>query len=203
MIALIDYGAGNVASVANALTELKQEYKITNSEQAICKSDKVIFPGVGEASFAVKQLHLLNLFTLLRIVKKPFLGICLGMQLMAESSAEGNVTCLGIYPGKSVLFNSSITKVPHMGWNEIHHVKESRLFKGIKEGEKFYFANSYYIPVNDCTITTTENDSQKAPDAGGEVFSSAMEKNNFFGVQFHPEKSGDAGLQLLKNFTEL
>jgi glutamine amidotransferase len=203
MIALIDYGAGNTASVANALTELKQEFRITNSEQVICRSDKVIFPGVGEASFAVKQLHLLNLFTLLRIVKKPLLGICLGMQLMAESSAEGNVTCLGIFPGSSVLFNSEKTKVPHMGWNEIHHVKESKLFTGIKEGEKFYFANSYYIPQNSCTITTTENDSQRDPGAPGEVFSSAMEKNNFFGVQFHPEKSGDAGLQLLNNFTKL
>jgi len=203
MIALIDYGSGNVASVANALTELNQDYKITSSEALICRADKVIFPGVGEASYAVKQLHLLNLFTLLRIVKKPFLGICLGMQLMAESSAEGNVTCLGIFPGTSTLFDSSKTKVPHMGWNEIHYLKESKLFKDIKEGEKFYFANSYYLPENTYTVTTTENDSQRDPSLPGETFSSAMEKGNFYGVQFHPEKSGDAGLKLLKNFTEL
>lgn len=201
MIALIDYGAGNVASVANALETLNEDYRITNQEAVICSSSKVIFPGVGEASFAVKKLHLLNLFTLLRVVKKPFLGICLGMQLMAESSTEGNVTCLGIFPGASVKFDTSKTKVPHMGWNEIHYKKESALFKNIKEGERFYFANSYYLPVNYCTVTTTDN-SQEQPETG-EVFSSSMEKNNFFGVQFHPEKSGEAGLQLLKNFIEL
>ncbi|MFO7446592.1 MAG: imidazole glycerol phosphate synthase subunit HisH [Ignavibacteriaceae bacterium] len=194
MIALIDYGAGNVASVANALNELKEEYKITNSEQVICKADKVIFPGVGEASFAIKQLHLLNLYTLLRVVKKPFLGICLGMQLMAEGSDEGDVKGLGIFPGTSLKFDSAKTKVPHMGWNGIRYTKESSLFKDIKEGERFYFANSYYLPENTYTVTVTENN---------QVFSSSMEKGNFYGVQFHPEKSGDAGLQLLKNFIEI
>jgi glutamine amidotransferase len=194
MIALIDYGSGNVASVANALTELKEEFKITKNETEICRSDKIIFPGVGEASFAVKQLHISNLFSLLRIVRKPLLGICLGMQLMVDHSTEGNVACLGVFPGNAEKFDPSKTKVPHMGWNDIEITAESKLFHNIKSGEHFYFANSYYVPVNQYTTSITDNNIK---------FSSAMEKGNFYGVQFHPEKSGDAGLKLLKNFVEL
>jgi len=194
MIALIDYGAGNVASVANALTELKEEYKITKNETEICRADKIIFPGVGEASFAIRQLHMLNLFSLLRIVKKPLLGICLGMQLIADHSTEGDVTCLGIFPCTTEKFDSSKTKVPHMGWNDIEITAESKLFQDIKSGEHFYFANSYYVPLNEYTTSATDNNIK---------FSSAVEKGNFYGVQFHPEKSGDAGLKLLKNFVEL
>jgi len=194
MIALIDYGAGNVASVANALTELNHKFIITNKEAEICNSDKVIFPGVGEASFAIRQLHLLNLFTVLRIVKKPFLGICLGMQLMADNSKEGEVTCLGIFPGTAQKFDSTKTKVPHMGWNDISIIKQSNLFHEIRSGEHFYFANSYYLPVNEFTTSTANNNID---------FAASLEKDNFYGVQFHPEKSGDAGLKLLKNFIEL
>lgn len=194
MIAVIDYGAGNVASVANALSQLNKDYKISNNELEICKADKIIFPGVGEASYAIKQLHLLNLFSLLRIIKKPMLGICLGMQLMMDSSTEGNVTCLGIFPGVVQRFDSTKTKVPHMGWNDIKLLKESKLFDGIKNGERFYFANSFYVPVNNFTTSITNNNID---------FSASLEKDNFYGVQFHPEKSGDAGLKILKNFCEL
>ncbi len=129
MIVLIDYGAGNVASVANALTALNQEYKISSNEFEICKADKIIFPGVGEASFAMRQLHMLNLFSVLRMIKKPILGICLGMQLMMEKSTEGDVACLGIFPGTVLKFDPSKTKVPHMGWNDINIISGSRLFK--------------------------------------------------------------------------
>ena len=195
MIALIDYGSGNVASVANVLTELKQDFKITSNEVEICKANKIIFPGVGEASFAIRQLHVLNLFSALRMIKKPMLGICLGMQLMADHSTEGNVACLGIFPVSVEKFDPSKTKVPHMGWNDVDIKYASKLFSGIESGEKFYFANSYYIPLNGCTTTVTDNN--------GIFFSSAMEKENYYGVQFHPEKSGDAGLKLLKNFIEL
>ena len=194
MIALIDYGAGNVASVANALNELGQKYKITNSETEICRAEKVIFPGVGEASFAIKQLHKLNLYSLLRIVKRPILGVCLGMQLMADFSTEGNIQCLGIFPGEVLKFDSQMVKVPHMGWNDIHFKKESKLFSGITEGERFYFANSYYLPVNEFTTSYCNNSID---------FSASMEKENYYGVQFHPEKSSDAGLKVLKNFIEL
>ena len=194
MIALIDYGVGNVASVSNALAELNQEFKITSNEVEICKADKIIFPGVGEASFAMRQLHLLNLFSALRMVKKPMLGICLGMQLMMDNSTEGNVACLGIFTGTVLKFDSTKTKVPHMGWNDIKKISESKLFTGIKNGERFYFANSYYVPVNEFTTAITTNDID---------FSASLEKGNFYGVQFHPEKSGDAGLKILKNFIEL
>jgi len=195
MIALIDYGSGNVASVANALTELKEDFKISNNEVEICRADKIIFPGVGEASFAIRQLHMLNMFSVLRMVKKPMLGICLGLQLMADHSTEGNVACLGIFPVSVEKFDPLKSKVPHMGWNDIQIKIQSKLFTGIENGERFYFANSYYIPLNDCTTAVTDNN--------GFLFSSAMEKGNYYGVQFHPEKSGDAGLKLLKNFIEL
>jgi imidazole glycerol-phosphate synthase subunit HisH len=194
MIAIIDYGAGNVASVANAVEKLGKEFVITNNEYAICKSEKIIFPGVGEASFAIKQLHLLNIFSFIRMIKKPMLGICLGMQLMCEFSEEGNTSCLGIFPGRNERFDDKLGKVPHMGWNEVKQIKESKLFEGIKDNEFFYFANSYYLPV-------TENTTSKANH--GVDFSATLEKNNFYGVQFHPEKSGDAGLKLFKNFIEL
>lgn len=195
MIALIDYGSGNVASVANALTELKEEFKISNNEVEICRADKIIFPGVGEASFAIRQLHMLNMFSVLRMVKKPILGICLGMQLMADHSTEGNAACLGIFPVSVEKFDPSKSKVPHMGWNDIKIKSPGKLFTEIKDGERFYFANSYYIPVNEYTTAVTDNN--------GFLFTAAMEKGNYYGVQFHPEKSGDAGLKLLKNFIEL
>lgn len=194
MIALIDYGAGNTASVANALENLNAEYVLTNKESDICKAQKVIFPGVGEASFAIKQLHKSNLFNLLRIVKKPMLGICLGMQLMCEFSTEGNVACLGIIPGRVEKFDAEKTNVPHMGWNEVFQTKPSKLFEGIKDGEFFYFANSFYMPLGESTIAKTNH---------GIDFTAAIEKDNFFGVQFHPEKSAEAGLKLLQNFLKL
>jgi imidazole glycerol-phosphate synthase subunit HisH len=194
MICVIDYGTGNVASVANTLNELGQKFKITNSETEICRADKVIFPGVGEASFAIKKLHMLNLYTVLRIIKKPVLGVCLGLQLMADFSTEGNITCLGIFPGNILRFDPAKVKVPHMGWNDIHFKKESKLFAGIKEGERFYFANSYYLPVNEYTTSFSNNNLD---------FSASVEKDNYYGVQFHPEKSGDAGLKVLQNFIEL
>ena len=194
MIAIIDYGAGNVASVSNAVNALSHDYIITTNEIDILKSDKIIFPGVGEASSAVKQLHKLNLFTMLRVCKKPLLGICLGMQLMADYSKEGDVTGLGLFPGSTEKFDSEITKVPHMGWNSIEIRKESKLFSGINSGEMFYFAHSYYLPLNIYATSVTNHNV---------VFSSSVESGNFYGVQFHPEKSGDAGLKVLKNFIEL
>ena len=122
------------------------------------------------------------------------LGICLGMQLMADHSTEGGVTCLGIFPCTVDKFDPSKTKVPHMGWNDIELTSESKLFTGINSGEHFYFANSYYVPISKYTSSITDNNIK---------FSSSFEKDNFYGVQFHPEKSGEAGLKLLKNFIEL
>lgn len=194
MIALIDYDAGNTASVANALEHLGHAFVLTNKETDICRADKVIFPGVGEASFAIRQLHRYNLINLLRIVKKPLLGICLGMQLLSEFSTEGNIPCLGVVPGRVEKFDSSKVNVPHMGWNEVFQKKESKLFKDIKDGEFFYFANSYYLPVGEFTTATASH---------GIDFTAALEKDNFYGIQFHPEKSGEAGLKLINNFLEI
>ena len=194
MISVIDYGSGNIQSVINVLDELAVQYIVTNRESDVCKSDKIIFPGVGEASFAMRRLDLLNLSTLLRVTKKPMLGICLGLQLMCEKSEEGNSICLGTFPSTSLKFNETKVKVPHMGWNKITYSKKSKLFENIPEGTYFYFANSYYVPLNQYTSAFTEHDVK---------FSTSVEKDNFFGVQFHPEKSGKAGTQLIKNFIEL
>jgi imidazole glycerol-phosphate synthase subunit HisH len=193
MIALIDYGAGNTASVANVLDELNYEYVITKSECGITNADKIIFPGVGEASSAVRSLHLTNLFNMLRVTKKPMLGICLGMQLLCDKSKEGNAVCLGIFPVTTEKFDETTIKVPNMGWNQIKYIKESKLFSGIPEEEYFYFANSYYVPVNENTTSICNY---------GIDFCSSMEKDNYYGVQFHPEKSGKMGVQLIKNFVE-
>lgn len=195
MIALIDYGAGNTASVANALGRLGCQYILTSRENEICRADKIIFPGVGEASFAVKQLHRYNLVNMLRIVRKPLLGICLGMQLLCEFTEEGNVPGLSLLPGRVVRFDETRATVPHTGWNEVFHTGiKSRLFDGIKDGEFFYFNHSYYLPVGDHTTAKAEH---------GVKLTASIEKDNFFGVQFHPEKSGEAGARLLRNFIEL
>ncbi len=146
MIALIDYGAGNVASVANTLKELKHDFVITQNESEIIRANKIIFPGVGEASFAIKKLHLLNLFSVLRMCIKPMLGICLGLQLMVEKSEEGDVVLSWCFPGTAKKFDDTKVKVPHMGWNEVEFVKESKLFTNIKSGTRFYFANSLLCP---------------------------------------------------------
>lgn len=194
MISVIDYGAGNTQSVLNALDDLNVKYKITNLEKDICDSDKVIFPGVGEASFAVKRLHMTNMFNLLRVIKKPILGICLGMQLFTEKSVEGNVACLGVLPTVTEQFNSKSVKVPHMGWNKVTFLKNTKLFDGIPDNSFFYFAHSFYVPINEFSVGVTLHDVE---------FTAVCEKENYYGVQFHPEKSGEYGIKLLKNFIEL
>ncbi|MDF1610681.1 MAG: imidazole glycerol phosphate synthase subunit HisH [Stygiobacter sp.] len=193
MIAVIDYGAGNTKSVTNVLDELKVEYIVTSREIDINKSKKIIFPGVGEASFAIRKLHLNNLFTLLRITKKPLLGICLGMQLLADETEEGNTTCLGIIPTICKKFENESLKIPQMGWNKVKVIKENPLFEDIGNDSYFYFANSYYMPMNEFTTASSNY---------GIDFTASIQKDNFFGVQFHPEKSGEAGIKLLKNFIE-
>ncbi|NMB81584.1 MAG: imidazole glycerol phosphate synthase subunit HisH [Ignavibacteria bacterium] len=193
MISVIDYGAGNIQSVLNALDDLKVEYKVTSNEQVIYNSEKIIFPGVGEASSAMRRLHLTNLSTMLRVTKKPLLGICLGMQLFSEKSEEGDTCCLGIVPANCLKYNDAKVKVPHMGWNKVNVLKDSVLFDGIENENYFYFANSYYVPLCDYTIATSVYDIP---------FTAALQKDNFYGVQFHPEKSGEPGIKLLKNFIE-
>ena len=194
MIALIDYGAGNLKSVANALDDLDVKYLVTDKGEEIGSADKIIFPGVGEATSAMNKLKEKDIVESIISTSKPLLGICLGMQLFATFSEERNTKCLDIIQTEVKLFDNSKVKVPHMGWNKVEYKTQNKLFINVKSGEHFYFANSYYVPITEHTIASTDY---------GISFSSAVNKNNFYGVQFHPEKSGKAGLQVLKNFIEL
>lgn len=195
MIALINYSNENIDPLVKSLDSIGINYKITSSESEILQSEKVIFPGYGEASKSIGKLHLTNLFSFLRMCKKPMLGLGLGMQLMAELSKEGgNIPCLGIFPFVAEKFNDVEMKIPFAGFNEVEIIKESELFKDIKNHEEFYFSNSYYLPVNDLTTSVAENKIK---------FSASIEKGNYYATQFHPEKSGEAGLKVLKNFIEM
>lgn len=192
MIAIIDYDSGNVKSVQNALKKLGFEAEITSDIETIKKADKVIFPGVGEASSAMKKLNERNLDTLIPSLKQPVLGICLGMQLLCKSSEEGNTEGLGVFDCEVKLFPSSDI-VPHMGWNNVSEIS-GKILKGISKEDNFYFVHSYYAEL--CDSTSSVGD-YILP------FSATLEKENFFAAQFHPEKSGDAGFQLLDNFLKM
>jgi len=191
-IAIVKYNAGNVQSVEFALNRLGVAPVITDDVEALQKADKVIFPGVGEASTAMKYLRERKLDVLLKSLKQPFLGVCLGMQLMCKYSEENDTNCLGIFD-QTVKKFPPIEKVPHMGWNTISDLK-SPLLKGIDENEFVYFVHSFYAELGNGTICKTNyiND-----------FSAGLQKDNFYGFQFHPEKSGDTGAKILKNFIEL
>lgn len=193
MIAIIDYGAGNVASLANALEEINAKYIITSEISVIDSAYKIILPGVGEASFAMNKLKSKNLTDFLKNTKKPLLGICLGMQLLTSFTEENNTECLDIIKTSCNKFNNNI-KIPQIGWNQVEMIQDDPLFLNIKRNDNFYFANSYYNLINENTIAKTEYSIE---------YSSAIKYNNFYGVQFHPEKSSLSGLQLLKNFVEL
>jgi glutamine amidotransferase len=194
MIALIDYGAGNTASVSNILKELNADFILTNDKEKIVSADKIILPGVGEASSAMDRLKELNLIDILKFVEQPFLGICLGMQLLCESTEEGNVSCLNIIPVVVKKFVLKNLKVPHMGWNNVEIDKDEKLFSRISDNEYFYFAHSFYVPLIESATSVCEY---------GIMFSSSVRYNNFYGVQFHPEKSAKQGTQIIKNFLEL
>jgi len=194
MIALIDYGAGNLKSVANALDDFEVEYIVTNKSDEIISAEKIIFPGVGEAGSAMSKINEQTIVESIKFTDKPLLGICLGMQLLATFSEEGNTKCLDVVQTVVKQFDSTQVKVPHMGWNQVEYKNRNNLFTNIESGENFYFANSFYVPVTEYTIASTNY---------GIIFSAALKKNNFYGVQFHPEKSGHAGLHLLKNFIDL
>ena len=192
MIAIIKYNAGNVASVKNAVNRLGYECIITDDNTEILKADKVILPGVGEASSAMTYLIERGLDKTIIEVKKPLLGICLGMQLMCEFTEEGNTKGLGIFKTNVKLFPPEEI-VPHMGWNNFISTK-GELFRGIKKDDDVYFIHSYYAEPNldsvaDCDYIL--------------CFSAAMQKNNFYGTQFHPEKSASVGEKILQNFLEL
>ena len=191
-IVIINYGAGNIQSIMFAIERLGYKAILSNNPDEIKAADKVIFPGVGEASYAMKMLQESGLDTLIPMLKQPVLGICLGMQLMCNYSEEGNTKGLRIFDVDVVKFSSKV-KVPQMGWNNIYNLK-SDLFKGIAENEYMYLVHSFYAPLCAETIATTNYELE---------YSSALENNNFYGTQFHPEKSGDIGEQILGNFLKL
>ncbi len=194
MIIIIEYGDKNTQLVAGALKKITSDFKISDNESDIAKADRIILPGEGDASDAIRRLHVMNLFTVLRIVKKPVLGIGLGMQLMANFSRDGNVSCLGIFPGSAEEFKMPDSILTNKQQANISVVKPSRLLKGIGESDRFYFKHNFYLPENKFTTSVSFN---------GINFSSSMEKDNCYGVQFHPENSGESGLKVLKNFIEL
>lgn len=191
-IAIINYGAGNIQSILFAIERLGYTAVLTNNPDEIQEADKVIFPGVGEASYAMRKLKESGLDSLIPTLKQPVLGICLGMQLMCQHSEEGNTDGLGIFDANVIRFSTQV-KVPQMGWNQIYNLK-SPLFEGINDHEYMYLVHSYYVPNCSEAIANTNYDVE---------YASALQKNNFYGTQFHPEKSGDVGEQILANFLKL
>lgn len=193
MITIIDYNSGNIASVQNALKKLGVRYKLSSNPDDIANAEKVIFPGVGRASYAMKQLNQRGLIKVIKNLKVPFLGICLGLQLLSDFSEEDDTSCLSIIPGKVKKFGSDL-RVPEIGWNKVSIRKSSPLFEDIDDNNYFYFVNSYYFNSDEFAVGTTYY---------GCEFSSVVQKNNFYATQFHPEKSGEVGLKLLFNFCKL
>ena len=194
-IAIIKYNAGNIRSVLYALERIGHEAVVSDDPVEIRKADKVIFPGVGEASTAMNYLKERNLDTLICSLTQPVLGICLGMQLMCKYSEENNTTCLGIFDENVKKFQptNEALKVPQIGWNNIYDLKTG-LFKHIDENSYCYFVHGYYASAGEHTIATTQY---------VEPYSSALHKNNFYGVQFHPEKSAGVGETIIANFLKL
>lgn len=206
MIAIIDYNAGNLASVQNALIRLRVAHIITSDPKKILSADGVIFPGQGRAGSAMSELRKTGVDAIIPQITKPFLGICLGMQLLCRYSEEDETNCLGVFQDRCRIFPPTL-KTPHLGWNKAKFVRESPLTVGIPNGSYFYFVHSYYVdaagdadiagPINASTTRVIGTTSY------GFDFPSIMQKDNFFAVQFHPEKSGARGLRLLTNFCEL
>ncbi len=203
MIAVVDYGAGNLRSVANALTAIGARYTVVNSAAGVEGASKVILPGVGHFGQIARELDAIPLRDAVSLraailqhiaADKAFLGVCLGMQVLFAGSDEAiGAAGLGVLPGVVAKF-AAPQRVPHMGWNTVSRTGDSRLLHNIGDDENFYFANSYFCPLTAATIATTTH---------GIEFSSVVEAGNVFGVQFHPEKSGQSGLRVLKNFAGL
>lgn len=189
-VAIIKYNAGNIRSVDFALRRLGIEPKITDNLDEIRSADRIIFPGVGEASSAMQYLRMRNLDKLITELKQPVLGICLGMQLMCSHSEENDTDCLGIFPQKVRKFSDKGIKIPQIGWNNIYNLKTD-LFQEISEKEYVYFVHGYYVEKCEQSIALADY---------GLEYSAAIRKDNFFAVQFHPEKSGKMGQKILENF---
>ncbi|ASU22472.1 imidazole glycerol phosphate synthase subunit HisH [Vibrio qinghaiensis] len=199
-VVIIDTGCANVSSVKFAIERLGYPVTISKDPDVVLTADKLFLPGVGTASEAMKNLQQRDLITLVKQVEKPLLGICLGMQLLGQLSEEKGqqandiVECLGLCDGEVRLMDTGDLPLPHMGWNTVNAESGHPLFKGIEQGEYFYFVHSYAMPVGEYTIAECEY---------GKLFTAALQSGNYYGVQFHPERSSKAGSALIKNFLEL
>lgn len=194
MLAIIQCENTSVTELSKVLTQLNEPFITNASESDVCKSDKVILYGSGSARQNMKQLHILNLFSLLRMIKQPILGIGLGVELMCDHTTGENVSCLGLFPVDSNKIEDEKFLNSHSGLMKVDILQKSRLFEGIDSGSEFYFSENYFLPENKYTTSVVVN---------GQTFSASVERDNAFGVQFHPEKSGETGLTLLKNFINL
>jgi len=194
-VVVVNSGCANLASVVFALQRLGAAVSVSDDVEVIGAADRVILPGVGSAGFAMNELARRGLVDTLKGLKQPTMGICLGMQLLFDSSDEGDVPLLGIIGGSARKFDEDRGLiVPHMGWNDIRHEKDDPLLSGVEDGACFYFVHSYFLPVSDYTLASCEH---------GARFSAIVRRDNFWGCQFHPERSADAGARILKNFMEL
>lgn len=194
-VAIVKYNAGNIYSVVNSLRRLGVEPVLTDSSEELMSAERILFPGQGEASNAMTYLREHKLDEVIRSLKQPVLGICIGQQLLCQHSEEGDTDCIGVFPLDVKRFNPEKheDKVPQMGWNSIHDLK-SPLFKNIKENDFIYNVHSFYVPQSEFTIATCE---YILP------YSAALNKDNFYTCQFHPEKSGTVGQQIIQNFLDL
>lgn len=193
-IAIIKYNAGNVQSVMYALDRIGMKYQWTDDEKVIASADKVIFPGVGEASTAMAYLHEKGLDQLIPSLKQPVLATCIGMQLLCRDSEENNTTCMGVFDVSVKRFVSPDLKIPHVGWNSIQAYGENILMEGLKKEEFVYFVHSYYAPINPYTSATCDY---------AQPFSAMLQKDNFYAAQFHAEISGIVGQKIIQNFLAL
>lgn len=191
-IGIINYGAGNIGSVVNLLKKNGFECGVLMNPGDVNLYDKFILPGVGAAKSAMFELNRLGFVDIIKDLKKPVLGICLGLQLLSDFSEEGDVKCLSVIPGVVKKFDSTALKVPQVGWNRVFVRKNDPIFDGISDGEFFYFVNSFYLQTNDEYVL--------GETLYGENFPSVVRSENFWATQFHPEKSGDIGSKLLNNF---
>ncbi|MBQ7610999.1 MAG: imidazole glycerol phosphate synthase subunit HisH [Bacteroidales bacterium] len=195
MIAIVDYDAGNIRSVAGALERLGQQYELTADPERLLAADRVILPGVGNAAHALESLRQRGLCEVIRSLRRPVLGICVGLQILCRDSEEGPVEGLGVFDAHVRRFpDEPQIKVPHMGWNALGNL-DGKLMKGLQSGTFVYFVHSYYPSLCQDTVATCRH--------GSTLFSAALRYENFYGTQFHPEKSGDAGSRILQNFIDL
>lgn len=193
MISIINYGKDNLDSITGALDAINQPYCIASLENDICHADKIIFPGSDELKRVIKNIHLMNLFSMMRMIRKPVLAIDSGMQLLCEYFRAEKLTCLGIYPAEVFWFEEGKGEFPYRGEHSVKFISEGVLGRGFEKETEFYFNNSLYIPEIMETTGVSQN---------GFTFSSVIEKDHFYGVQFHPEHSGENGLKILRNFAE-